>query len=52
MRKVYKYGTGHMIPEGAIYLCTLVETLEEKGLGGTFTKNLLVWHYYEVNVDE
>lgn len=53
MKKVvYKYGTGHPIPENAKYLCTQVETLEEKGIQGTYTKNLLVWHYYELPLGE
>lgn len=45
---VYKYGTGQEIPSNAKYLCTQTETLEETCLGGTLTKNLLVWHYYEL----
>ena len=48
MKVVYKYGTGHPIPNEAKYLSTQVETIEEESLGITYTKNILVWHYYEV----
>lgn len=45
---VYKYGTGQEIPEDGKYLCTQVETLKENKLDGGFTRNLFVWHYYEL----
>ena len=52
VKKVYKYGTGQVIPEGAIYLSTQVETASEyAGNGVTVTKNFLVWHYFLVEVD-
>ncbi len=38
--KVYKYGTGEIIPEGAAYLTTLVEVVH----GRRF-----VWHYFFVS---
>lgn len=56
VKKVFKYGTGDIVPEGAIYLCTKVETLEtEKEKDGEtsyMTQNLLVWHYFLVEVEE
>ena len=58
MKRVLKYGTGHEIPDNAKYLCTKVETLEissrneKTGADETFTKNILVWHYYEVSSEE
>ena len=49
MKVVWKYGTGHEIPDGARYLCTQVETQEvTHSQGETFKKNIYVWHYYEV----
>ena len=57
MKKVYKYGTGHPIPKGAVYLCTKVETIteqitndEEFKKGTIRTFNELVWHYFLVEV--
>lgn len=43
MKKVYKFGTGEVIPEGAIYLTTIVQEL------GTLR---FVWHYFLVEVKE
>ena len=43
MKRVYKYGTGFKVPEGAIYLTTLVE-IEQKVR--------FVWHYFLVEVEE
>ena len=51
VKKVYKYGTGDVIPEGAIYLSTQVETLTESSNDRTVTSNILVWHYFLVEVD-
>jgi hypothetical protein len=53
MLRVLKYGTGHPIPEGAIYLCTKTETVTKPGsFEGvshcTFKRNVLVWHYFLV----
>jgi len=47
MKKVYKYGTGEEIPEGAIYLTTLVENMDLKITG----IKRLVWHYFLVEVE-
>jgi len=48
MKKVFKYGTGHEIPEGAVYLNTKVEIIK------TDKKRVarLVWHYFLVEVKE
>ncbi len=43
VKKVFKYGTGHVIPDGAIYLYSCVQ---EIGMGR------LVWHYFLVEVEE
>ena len=57
MKVVWKYGTGHEIPSDAKYLCTQVETeefesarwvAEEGPAGAKYTRNALVWHYYEI----
>jgi len=54
MKKVYKYGTGEVLPEGAMYLSTKVETRTDSRANGgetiSFTKNMLVWHYFLVEV--
>lgn len=61
MKKVYKYGTGQFIPEGAIYLTTKVET-ETKVISVAddvdtdlkeirIKRNVLVWHYFLVEVE-
>lgn len=61
-KKVFKYATGEAIPEGAIYLSTQVEKevsvipsdwfngekLPERHL----EKNVLVWHYFLVEVED
>jgi hypothetical protein len=66
-QKVYKFGTGEEIPDGAKYLCTKTETitliegslnvpsLANGGSSGLPTqtrtkKNILVWHYFLVEV--
>ena len=66
MKKVYKYGTGEEIPEGAIYLSTIVGTTimqdrvsrhtdrVKKGLvkeKWKENKTMLVWHYFLVDVE-
>ena len=54
MKKVYKYPTGGEIPEGAVYLCTQVETMTHEitqlGESESTTHNALVWHYFLVEV--
>ena len=58
MKKVFKYGTGQEIPEGAVYLNTVTQTKlpniiididkEERGSVDCW----LVWHYFLLEVDE
>ncbi len=53
MKKVYKYGTGETIPEGAVYLKTVTQTeipYDEKVK--EWGKCWLVWHYFLVEVEE
>jgi hypothetical protein len=57
MKKVFKYGTGHVVPEGAVYLCTKTETkttngTDEEGRILSIKQNLGVWHYFLVDVPE
>lgn len=55
MKKVYKYGTGETIPEGAVYLNTVTQT-KAKGFhhiqGIAWKDCWLVWHYFLVEVEE
>ena len=44
VKKVYKYGTGDIIPEGAVYLCTKVEDIGDGG-------NRYTRHYFLVEVE-
>lgn len=53
MKKIFKYGTGEVIPEGAIYLSTQVETKSYECQGTNYSKfiiteNTYVWHYFLV----
>ena len=57
MKVVYKFRTGQPVPDGAKYLCTLTEHVEEttdetKEFQVRTMKrlNVLVWHYYEVEL--
>lgn len=45
VKKVFKYGTGQEVPEGAVYLTTIVEegTTEVREKERKFR---LVWHYF------
>ncbi len=51
MKRVFKYGTGEEIPDGAIYLYTLkngMMSTRQTGLDGME----FVWHYFLVEVKE
>lgn len=55
MKKVFKYGTGQEVPEGAQYLKTVVEPIFigkecEDGSLKVVQQNVLVWHYFLVEV--
>ena len=51
MKKVYKYGTGEEIPEGAVYLWSTIENKEMSPFVHGVVKRL-VWHYFLVDVQE
>ena len=48
MKKVYKYGTGQEVPEGAIYLTSVVQEVITQLDNVTATASRLVWHYFLV----
>jgi hypothetical protein len=55
IRRVFKYPTGAVIPEGAIYLCSIKNgRMSEKeipsGLSGCPSDYMYVWHYFLVEV--
>lgn len=58
MKRVFKYPTGAIIPDGAQFLSTQVETIsyrqlrEHSNVYDTITKNILVWHYFLVDVED
>ena len=50
-RRVYKYGTGHEIPEGAEYLSTVVELIQRAQPPSLIkVTERYVWHYFLVEV--
>lgn len=52
VKKVFKYGTGHNIPDKAVYLHTRIETIPiGNGPDSGSTKDF-VWHYFLVEVEE
>ena len=56
VKKVFKYGTGDVIPENAVYLSTVTETVQENVTTDdnkkvVVTRNLFVWHYFLTEVD-
>ena len=63
MKKVFKYGTGQPIPDGAVYLNTIKQTerfseYETGIMGGPSHKEIewikcwFVWHYFLVETEE
>ena len=52
MLKVFKYGTGQEIPQGAIYLTSIVQEIEEQIDNVESLKKRFVWHYFLVEVKE
>lgn len=47
-KRIYKYGTGDKIPEGAEYLNTVTQTMVEDAHKNKWYPCWLVWHYYAV----
>jgi len=52
MKKIYKYGTGQEIPEGAVYLHSLAQTKIWDGALELWGNCWLVWHYFLVEVEK
>lgn len=56
MKKIYKYPTGAEIPEGAIYLGTVIQTKEplfySNGNETKYTDCWYVWHYFLVTTND
>lgn len=51
MMRVLKYGTGWEIPEGAVYLATLVEEKREGERPSSYSPiTRYVWHHFLVPV--
>jgi hypothetical protein len=48
MKRVYKYGTGQAVPEGAIYLSTVVEEHNPNNDIHDAQYRRFVWHYFLV----
>jgi len=47
--KVYKYGTGDIVPKESVYMNTVAEEIPMSSKSG---KVRLVWHYFLVEVEE
>lgn len=53
MKRIFKYATGEVIPDGAIYLKTLFEdVIDPRARVDSKKKVRLVWHYFLVEVEE
>lgn len=54
VKKVFKYGTGEIIPDGAIYLTTETDTVVEPGKypNQSLKRSIYVWHYFLVEVED
>jgi len=56
VKRVYKFGTGHPIPEGAVYLSTIKQTEEIVIAGDMYARKetrpcWYVWHYFLVETE-
>ena len=47
IKRVLKFGTGEIIPEGAIYLCT-----KQNGVIDSERNIKFVWHYFLVECED
>ena len=50
IKKVFKYGTGDQVPEGAVYLCTKIQKKVKVGYPPKWVNCWLVWHYFLVEL--
>jgi len=51
MKKIFKYGTGQSVPEGAIYLGTITQTHQEN-YDKVYVPCWYVWHYFLVEIEK
>lgn len=51
MKKVFKYGTGQEVPEGAKYLTSVVQEVINQVDNIQSATSRLVWHYFLVEVE-
>ena len=49
---IYKYGTGAIIPKGAVYLCTLKNGRMANNISEGIEDWFYVWHYFLVEVEQ
>ncbi len=56
MKRIYKFATGDEVPEGSIFLSTLVEEIKGKidisNPPDSHSPFRLVWHYFLVEVKD
>ncbi len=50
MKRIFKYGTGDTVPEGAVYLHTVTQTSIEN-FRGDWIPCWFVWHYFLVDAE-
>lgn len=51
-KRIYKYATGDEIPEGSVFLSTIVEQKTARHLGVDIELARFVWHYFLVEIKE
>jgi hypothetical protein len=51
IKVIHKFATGDVIPEGAIYLNTIVQDSNKPYVSSEWKRCWLVWHYFLVEVD-
>ncbi len=49
MKKAFKFATGQVIPEGAVYLNTVTQTVIFNESDKSWGRCWLVWHYFLVD---
>ncbi len=52
IKKIFKYGTGDVVPEGSVYLTSIIQEIETAQDNVNTLKSRLVWHYFVVEIEE
>lgn len=52
MKKIYKYGTGQSVPDGAVYLSTVVQEMHNAQDHVNMVTQRFVWHYFLVETEK